>query len=84
MRGNLVILVRLGLKLSWNQIWHLRALLSIDNTGCVSIDYHLQSSIARLFDGQELHVFIILSPKCNKITTFLQINPKPENILKRL
>ena len=50
-KGNLVILVGLGLKVGWNQIWHLRASMSIDNTKCVSIDYHLQSSIARLFDG---------------------------------
>ena len=32
----------------------------------------------------QLRVFIILSPKCTKITNFLQISPKPENILKRL
>jgi len=36
-----------------------------------------------MVDGQ-LWVFIILSPKCTKIITFLQITPKPENILKRL
>ena len=52
-------------------------------TQYVSINYHLQSLIAGLFDGQ-VRVFLILSPKCTKITTFLQITPKPENILKRL
>ena len=31
-RGNLVILVGLGLEVGWNQIWPLRASLSIDNT----------------------------------------------------
>ena len=36
-----------------------------------------------MVDGQ-LRVFIILSPKCTKITIFLQITPKPENILKGL
>ena len=36
-----------------------------------------------LFDGQ-LGVFIIFSPKCTKITIFLQITLKPENILKGL
>ena len=32
----------------------------------------------------QLRVFVILSPKCTKITTFLQITSKPENILKIL
>ena len=82
-RGNLVILVGLGLKVGWNQIWPLRAFLSIENTECVSIDYRLQLSTIGLFDGQ-LRVFIILSPKFTKFTTFLQITPKPENILKKL
>ena len=82
-RGYLVIHVGLGLKVGWNQIWSLRASLSIDNIVCVPIDCHLQSSITRLFDGQ-LRVFIILSPKYTKIITFLQISPKPENILKRI
>ena len=82
-RSSLVILVGLGLKVDWNQILPLHASLSIDNTECVSIDYCLQSSTTGLFDGQ-LWVFIILSLKCTKITTFLQITPKPENILKRL
>ena len=64
-------------------IWLFRASPSIDNTECVLIDYHPRSSITRLVDGQ-LRVFIILSPKCTKITTFLQITSEPENILKRL
>ena len=36
-----------------------------------------------MVDGQ-LRAFIILSPKYTKITTFLQLTPKPENILERL
>ena len=82
-RVNLVILVGLGIKVGWNQIWPLRASLSIDNTECVLINYRLQLSTAGLFDGQ-LRVFIILSPKSTKVTTFLIITPKPENILKGL
>ena len=35
-----------------------------------------------MVDGQ-LRVFVILSSKYTKIITFLQITPKPENILKR-
>ena len=80
-RGNLVILVGLVLKVGWNQIWLPCTSLSIDNKECVSIDYCLRPFIARLVDSQ-LRVFIILSLKYTKITTFLQITPKPENILK--
>ena len=82
-RDNLVILVGLELQPSWNPIWLPRASLLIDNIECVSIDYCLRPSIDSLVDGH-LRVFVILSPKCTKITTFLQITPKPENILKRL
>ena len=82
-RDIMVNLVGLESKVVWNQIWSLRASGSIDNTECVSIDYRLQLSTAGLLDGQ-LRVFIILSLKCTKITIFLQITPKPENILKRL
>ena len=32
----------------------------------------------------QLRVFVILSPKYTKSTTFLQITPRPENILERL
>ena len=81
-RGNLVILVGLGLKVGWNQSG-LCALRRWSTTQSVSIDYHPRSSIARLVDDQ-LRIFIILSPKCTKITNFLQITPKPENLLKRL
>ena len=88
-KGNLIILVGLGLKIGRNQIRPLYASLSIDNKECVSIDYHLQSLTARLFDGQ-VRVFIILSLKYTKIITFFQITiffqitTKPENIIKRL
>ncbi|KAF2532557.1 hypothetical protein F2Q70_00030530 [Brassica cretica] len=50
-RGNPVILMGLGLKAGWNPFWLLRASLSINNTECVSIDYCLRPSIARLVDG---------------------------------
>ena len=55
---------------------------SIPQSVCRSIVAFAHRSIV-VVDGQ-LRVFIILSPKCTKITNFLQINPKPENMLERL
>ena len=79
-RGNVVILVGLGHKVGWND-YGLCALRrrSTMRSVCRSIIAFAHRSIV-MVDGQ-LRVLIIFTPKCIKITTFLQITPKPENIL---
>ena len=81
--GNLVNLVELGLKLGWNHsgLCVLRRRQTTRSVCRYIIAFAHQQIV--MVDGQ-LWVFIILSPKCTKIITFLQITPKPENILKRL
>ena len=64
----------------WNLIWLMRASPSIDTTECVSIDCCLRPSI-------DSHGRWSTSGLCHfisKITSFLQINPKSENILNIL
>ena len=81
-RGNLVIIVGLGLKVGWNPIWFPRVSLSIENKECVSIDYCLRPSIDihGRWSATGLYHFI---SKMQQNTTFFQITPKPENILKK-
>ena len=60
------------------------ARFTVDRQLKVCVDQLSSSIVVRWTGSMVIYESLILSPKCNKITTFLKITLKPENKLKRL